>query len=81
MTVVNLSNCISNGLGKIKLQAVFTVLGAVLKLLFTGLLAYIMNAWYAVILATIFASVPIMLVQPIYIYRLVKGLEGSEEKK
>lgn len=77
MAIINLSNCISNGLGKLKVQAIFTVLGAVLKLVFTFMLSNFMNAWYAVILATVLAELPLMIAQPLYIYRLIAKLDKT----
>lgn len=77
MAIINLSNCISNGLGKLKIQAIFTVVGAVLKLVFVFVLSGIIDAWYSVILATVLAELPLMIVQPIYIYKLVAEMEKT----
>ena len=60
-----------------KVQAIFTVLGAVLKLVFVFILSNIMDAWYAVILATVLAELPLMIAQPLYIYRLISKLDKT----
>lgn len=75
MAIINLSNCLSNGLGKLKMQAIFTVVGALLKLPLTWIFAKILGVWYAVILATIIASLPLMVIQPIYMFKYIKKLE------
>ena len=36
-----------------------------------------MNAWYAVILATVLAELPLMIAQPLYIYRLIAKLDKT----
>ena len=78
MAIINLSNSLSNGLGKIKIQAIFTAAGAILKFPLSWILAQAMNVWYAVILATVIASLPLMIIQPIYIFRVVSNLNGKK---
>ena len=77
MTIINLTNCLANGLGRLKYQAIFTVLGAALKFPLTWFFALVIGEWYAVILATVVASLPLMIVQPVYIYRYVNGLQSE----
>ena len=79
MTIINLSNCLANGLGKLKYQAIFTIMGAVLKFPLTWFFALVIGDWYAVILATIVASVPLMIVQPLYIYKYVNRLQSNRQ--
>jgi O-antigen/teichoic acid export membrane protein len=72
--VVNMANCFANGFGKLKTQAICTSLGAVLKLVTVFVLNIFMESWVAVIIATIIATMPLFVCQPIIIIRYINSL-------
>lgn len=78
--VVNMANCFANGFGKLKSQAVCTVLGAVLKLAFVFLLNWFIGEWWVVIMATLIATIPLSICQPIIISKYINSLVQNKEE-
>lgn len=69
--VVNMANCFSNGFGRLKCQAICTILGAIIKLPIAFAVVHLVDNWTAIILATILSTLPILVCQPINIYRYI----------
>lgn len=72
--VINTANSFANGFGILNSQAVCTVLGAVIKLPIALLVGHLVGNWSAVILASVIAQIPLLIVQPILVHRYVRSL-------
>lgn len=64
--------CFVNGLGELKIQSVFLTVGAVVDVVLTYYLAKWTNSYVAIVIANIFAFLPYLIVQTIWLVRYMK---------
>lgn len=76
--IINMANCFSNGLGKLKSQTVCTVIGAIIKLPAAFIAVRIFNDWTAIIVATAVAQLPLFICQPLVMGRYIRRLVLKE---
>lgn len=79
IVIINLVNTFSNGFGVIKCQAVCTILGAILKVFISILFSKIFDCWDAIILSTIIASVPLLVVHSIFMWKYIRNIVKKED--
>ena len=73
--------CFVNGLGELKLQAIFLTIGAVIDIPLTYVLAKITNNYTSVCLANIIAFLPYLTVQTVWLIRYLKIKVKEQEEK
>lgn len=72
--------CFVNGLGELKLQSIFLTLGAVIDIILTYCLAKATNSYVAIVIANIFAFLPYLIVQTIWLCRYLKKVTRRAHK-
>jgi len=75
--IINVSTCFANGFGLLKEQTIFTVIGAVIKLPIAFLVASLSENWAVMVLATVLAMVPLLIVEPIVIGKFINKLDAQ----
>lgn len=68
----SVNSTIANGLGALKMQAIFLTLGAVINIPLAYLFSRIFNSWIAIVYANIISYVPICITQPVYLNKILK---------
>lgn len=64
--------CFVNGLGELKLQSIFLTLGAIIDIVLTYFLARATNSYVAIVIANVFAFLPYLIVQTIWLFKFLK---------
>lgn len=64
--------CFVNGLGELKLQSIFTTIGAIIDVVLTYILARITGSYAAIVAANICAFIPYLLVQTVWILNYMR---------
>ncbi|MHB1017747.1 MAG: polysaccharide biosynthesis protein [Coriobacteriia bacterium] len=60
---VNSATCIANGLGRLRPQIVFTIVGAAAKVPLAYLLSGLVSSWISVVMANLLVMVPLLIAQ------------------
>lgn len=74
--IANITCSVSNGIGKLKCQMICTLVGAFLKLTIVvfAVIFYSSATWIVVMLANVFAMIPLVIIHPIYMMKVVNKM-------